>query len=320
MNFDAWEVWLRPSEDYLMHWGIRGMKHGRRRYQNEDGTWTEVGLEERRKREGFGESKKAKKLQKKVERAERKQTRKEAKAERKFQRSEEKRKRSLKGLTDEEMKAKLERAKMEAEYRDITKRGSLVQAGMNLVNKYLEYKDKQEQRTIDFNRQKIEMERIKAQKYQAKKSAEESYYQKTISRRDAKKAKYEAKKAAEDRKGGLKYKRKADLVDAKTKYTAEKRGAIRTWLKNKANKEKTQLEREHELKKMDKTLIEQREKRANAEAVARANAEQARYKVDQERYKASQENWKSHQSQAEKEWRETQARTEYEKERKKKKT
>lgn len=33
---------------YLIHYGIQGQKWGTRRYQNEDGTWTEEGLKRRR--------------------------------------------------------------------------------------------------------------------------------------------------------------------------------------------------------------------------------------------------------------------------------
>lgn len=211
MNFDAWEVEVHPTEDFLMHWGIKGMKHGRRRYQTESGEWTELGLEERRKREGFGESKAERKLRKKVEKAERHQARKAAKAERKFNRAEAKRKKSLKGLTDEEMRAKLERAKMEAEYRDLTKKGSLVESGAKLVGKYLDYKDKKEQRTIEINRQKIDKLRAEADIIRAKEGTKRA-------RAEADKAKEERKTKRADVIGGLRKERKRNLIDAKKQY------------------------------------------------------------------------------------------------------
>lgn len=37
---------------YLVHWGTHGMKWGRRRYQNPDGTWTEEGKMRRRLSDG----------------------------------------------------------------------------------------------------------------------------------------------------------------------------------------------------------------------------------------------------------------------------
>lgn len=326
-TFDSWEAAVHPPEDYLMHFRTKGSKNGVRRYQREDGTWTELGLEERREREGWGdgESRKARKLQKKVERAERHQARKAARAQRKFERAEARRKRSLKGLTDEEMKAKLERAKMEAEYRDLTKKASLIETGAKMVTRILDYKDSKEQRVIDLNRQKIEMERLKTQRVQAQEATKQAYWNKKNGRMEARKARMQARQAKEERKkleadvqGGLKIKRKAELKDAKARYKEAKRGWMSTLLKNMANKGKEERERAYNLQKQQNDLIEQRERRINAENVARANADKSRsdaesnrYQADQERAKAEQERYKSQTAVSERGWRKTEARTKY---------
>lgn len=317
MTFDSWQERLYP-EEYLEHWGIKGMKHGRRRFQNEDGTWTEAGLEARRKREGFGETRKERRAAKRVAKLERKQARKVARNEAAAARAEKKRLRSVKGLTDDELKARINRLKLENEYKDL-KKSPLIETGVNLVNRYLDYKDKKEQKVLDLNRQKIEMARLKTQRIQAKESTNQAKYGVKTSANEVKKAKQEVNKMKEDVKGGLKYKRKAEYKDAKARLKAESRGAIRTALKNWADKGKENRKHAHEMEKMDRELTEQREKRLNALDVARQNAEQAKYKTDQERYKASQEAAKANASASERNWREINARTEYEKERKKKK-
>ena len=326
-TFDSWEVAVHPPEDYLMHFRTKGSKNGVRRFQREDGTWTPLGLQERQEREGWGdgENKKIRKLEKKIARAEKRQARKEARAQRRFERSEERRKRSLKGLTDEEMKAKLERAKMEAEYRDLTKKASLIETGAKMVTRFLDYKDNKEQRVIDLNRQKIEMERLRTQRVQAQEATKQAYWNKKSGRMEARKARMEARKAKEERKrteadvaGGLKLKRKAELKDAKARYKEAKRGWVSTLLKNMANKGKEERERAYNLQKQQNDLTEQRERRMNAENVARSNAnkaksdtETARYQAEQERAKAQQEQYKSQSAASERKWREREAQTKY---------
>lgn len=155
-SFDSWEDRIRPLEDYLMHSGKKGMKHGQRRYQNEDGTWTELGLAERRKREGFGERRAAKKAAK----AERKQARKAIRAEARAALAEKRRKRNIKNLTDEELQQRISRLKMEREYKDLNK-SPIIETGMKLVNKYLDYKaDKDAKAERRYN---METNRINAQ-------------------------------------------------------------------------------------------------------------------------------------------------------------
>ena len=191
MSFDAWEASIRPSSDCLMHWGIPGMKHGRRRYQNEDGTWTRAGLEARRKREGFGEGR---------------QERKAARAERLAK----KRANNIKYMSDEELRQRIDRLKLEKEYKDM-KRSPLVDQGAKLVGKYIDYKNAQAQREIDLNKQKIEMARIKSETAKSKDRIK-------ITANEAKKAKSETEKTKYDVKGGLKIARKKDLKQVKLDY------------------------------------------------------------------------------------------------------
>lgn len=133
MSFDAWEASIRPSSDSLMHFGIPGMKHGRRRYQNEDGTWTSAGLEARRKREGFGKRHQA-----------RKEARKAARAEKIAKRQAN----NVKYMSDEEIQKRINRLKLEKEYKDL-KKNPAIELGKSLVKAYLESKDKKEKREMD---------------------------------------------------------------------------------------------------------------------------------------------------------------------------
>ena len=137
MSFDAWESSICPSGESLMHWGIRGMKHGRRRYQNEDGTWTTAGLEARRKREGFGERRAARK----AARAERRAARKESASKARAAMAEKRRLRNVKKLTDEELQARINRLKLENEYKSLNK-NPLVETGAKLIKAYFDAKDK----------------------------------------------------------------------------------------------------------------------------------------------------------------------------------
>ena len=205
-SFDSWEDRIRPSGDCLMHFGIKGMKHGRRRYQNEDGTWTETGLAARRRREGFGERRAAKKAAKAAKKAERMERR----ATRRAEAAEQRRQKNIKNLTDDELKARIARLELENKYKDL-KRSPMLDQGAKLVGKYLEYKGNQAQREFELNKQKIEMARIKSETSKSKDRIK-------ITSNEAKKAKNEAAKVKYDVKGGLKIERKKDLKQAKLNY------------------------------------------------------------------------------------------------------
>lgn len=209
-TFDGWEEQLYRHRlpngpDTLCHFRTKGSKNGVRRYQLEDGTWTPLGLRERKAREGWGDREK------------RREAKRQAKADRKAQRAarieayrEERRKANPKYMTDDELRNRIGRLKMEQEYRELA-RSPLLEAGKKLINAYMSYKADKEQREIDRVKQALEMKRLEVQGKQATEATKKAKY-------EAESAKAEAKKKARDVRGGLKYERKAQLTNAKTNF------------------------------------------------------------------------------------------------------
>lgn len=70
------------QNDYIAHWGIKGMKWGVRRYQNADGTYTDAGKKRRRNTDPYERDR-------------------------------------VSSMSDEELRSRLNRMRMEKEYRDI---------------------------------------------------------------------------------------------------------------------------------------------------------------------------------------------------------
>lgn len=191
MTFDSWDVGIHP-EAYLAHHGIKGMKHGRNRYQTESGEWTEEGLERRRKREGFGERKAAKaekKAAKQAAKTEKREARKKAVADAKAAYIEKMRQKNIKNLSDAELKAKIERVKMEQEYKELTK-SPLLKTGEKFVADY--FKNKNERAERAYNERQVRLSR----EHELKKLDKE--VEKTKLQTEADKKKAEADKARAD--------------------------------------------------------------------------------------------------------------------------
>lgn len=194
-TFDGWEEQLYGyrlpnGPDTLCHFRTKGSKNGVRRYQLEDGTWTPLGLRERKAREGWGDRK------------ERREAKRQAKAERKAQRAarveayrEERRKANPKYMTDDELRNRIGRLKMEQEYKELSK-SPLLKAGEALVKTYFEAKDKQIAREekkaqMENNRLNAEANLTKAKAQQAEARNE---FISQITGASRKKAKAELKK------------------------------------------------------------------------------------------------------------------------------
>lgn len=225
-TFDGWETQLygdvialpgQLSDDELMHFRTKGSKNGVRRYQTESGEWTPLGLKERKAREGWGDSKAERKAAKQVAKSERKAAkaeRKAAKASARMERmaayKEQRRKKDITKLTDEELKKRLERVKMEQEYKELT-RSPLLKTGEKLVTAYLDGKAKRDEREAAKAKLALENNRIKADIIKAKENTKRA-------EADAAKASEDRKKMEADVAGGLKLARKADLKKAKTEW------------------------------------------------------------------------------------------------------
>lgn len=138
-TFDGWEAQLY-GPNTLAHFRTRGSKNGVRRFQMEDGTWTPLGLKERKEREGWGSERKARRAEKKAARAERKAASAAARRERIAAYREEQRKKNPKNMTEEELRKNIEHIKLEQEYRELT-RSPLLKLGASAVKGYLKYKE-----------------------------------------------------------------------------------------------------------------------------------------------------------------------------------
>ena len=166
-TFDGWNTLPRKrplSENELMHFRTKGSKNGVRRFQLQDGTWTPLGLKERKAREGWGEARKERKLAKKAARSEKRKAR-------EAERAEKRRTSKVSGLTDAELKAKIERLKMENEYREL-KRSPIRKAGAKFISDYLKNRSVKAERAYLDNKEKInrehEMAKLKEQTEQTR--------------------------------------------------------------------------------------------------------------------------------------------------------
>lgn len=197
--------WRSPN--HLNHFRTKGSKNGVRRYQNEDGSWTPLGLKERRVREGFGERRAARKEARAKRREERAASR---VAVRKYV-MEQRRLRNPKNMTDDELRKGIERKKLEQEYRELNE-GTAIKAARFLVTKYAEYR---------VNKMEREM-RAEERRYQYAKMQVDMINKRRQTTADIARAKADTAKAKADileiKKGGRKASNEAKLVGAKLAY------------------------------------------------------------------------------------------------------
>lgn len=228
-TFDGWEAQLY-GPNTLAHFRTKGSKNGVRRYQNEDGTWTPLGLRERKAREGWGNSKETRAskaratanrmrqdlesdvkmrnnpdlpsyMHNKYDRVIKSETKKVLRAEKRAAREEriaaykeEKRQSNVKTMTDAELRKRIERVQLEKEYRELSKSPAR-QLGEKLVSNYFDYRDKKEQRRAEKEARVYEMMKLKEQTKQAKLRKQEA---EARSKADAARASADKAKAETD--------------------------------------------------------------------------------------------------------------------------
>ena len=283
MTFDGWDTQyygdcLSYGQDSLMHFRTKGSKNGVRRYQMPDGTWTPLGLKERKAREGWGERRAARKearAERRAARAAERSANLERARQYKAERAAEKIRRNPKKMTDEELKKALARVEMEKQYKEMTK-SPLVDTGERLVKFYFNYKANKDQRNLDRLKLSTERMRLSVQRDQAINATKKAKY-------DAQTAKSEYQKKVEDVKGGLKLERKAQLRNAKTNYR-------NTTLWGALGKAANNLTKYRQEVRMDPYNAKSAARTAHQTSLAN---ERERLKAEQERQKARQEKWKA---------------------------
>lgn len=176
-TFDGWEIGLYGSVEFsnagpyddsvLAHFRTKGSKNGVRRYQQPDGTWTPLGLRERKQREGWGKhERKAAKLERKLERRTARQERRAAFKERlvraKAAYQERKSRHSLKNVSDADLQKRIDRLKLEREYKDLN-RNPVLEAGKNLVKAYINHKNEKLRRATKAAELQVQKDKAKAE-------------------------------------------------------------------------------------------------------------------------------------------------------------
>ena len=248
MTFDGWDARyygdaMGSPGEALEHFRTKGSKNGVRRYQQEDGSWTPLGLRMRKAREGWGERRKEKR---EIRREKRKQkdklelekakrvlaehkdenarykaklaaktkaykAKEKAKADRlirRIDRREQLKKRyaernNLKNLSDEELKKRIERVKMEKEYKELTRSPALA-AGEKMLKSFLDSRKAKRERAE--KKAKMEKDMIEAK---------------------AKLATAEADKAFASKRGNVAARKIAAKADFKKQKNQERKQTIR---------------------------------------------------------------------------------------------
>lgn len=115
----------------LTHSGVLGMKHGVRRWQYLDGTWTEAGKARRRKMEGPGKAKTAKKVE-----SAKKQSNKDAQKTESSEKKNPDSKKPIRNMSDDEIREEISRLKLTKELK--TLRSDTESRGKKFVMNVLE--------------------------------------------------------------------------------------------------------------------------------------------------------------------------------------
>lgn len=130
------------EKNYLIHYGIPGMKWFIRRYQNEDGSYTDLGKQRRRQADSAfkpgkeGKPSKAEKITNSSSNIiqnirQIREVKDNSARNRKIQKKIEK-------MTDDELRKKVNRQQLERQYRDLLSNRDAYTAGKSKVDKFLE--------------------------------------------------------------------------------------------------------------------------------------------------------------------------------------